>query len=130
MGEATAMEVMVDTVWDTARGLLMPMPTMEATAMAATAMARGPPMLRLSQLLRPSPRLMPTMAMAVMVLVMVVTDTARGPLMPTMEATAMEVMAATAMARGPLMPMPTMAATAMEAMEATAMARGPLMPTM
>merc|ERR1711942_223370 len=115
------MEVMVDTVWDTVRGLLMPRPTTEATAteamaatamarglpmprptmeamameaMAATAMARGPPMLRLSQLLRPSPRLMPTMAMAVMVLVMVVTDTARGPLMPTMEATAMEAMAA------------------------------------
>merc|ERR1712180_564337 len=92
--------------------------------MAATAMARGPPMLTLNQLLRPSPRLMPTMAMAVMVLVMVVTDTARGRLMPTTEATAMEAMA---MARGPLMLMPTTEATAMEAMAATAMARGPLM---
>merc|ERR1719312_1150555 len=95
-------------------------------AMAATAMARGPPMLRLSQLLRPSPRLMPTMAMAVMVLVMVVTDTARGPLMPTMEATAME---ATDTARGLLMPRPTTAATATAVMAATDTARGPLMPT-
>merc|ERR1711989_117116 len=89
--EATAMEAMAATAM--ARGPPMPMPTMEVMAMeamAATAMARGLPMLRLSQLLRPSPRLMPTMAMAVMVLVMVVMDTARGPLMPTMEATAME----------------------------------------
>merc|ERR1711973_812538 len=111
--EATAMEpteAMAATAM--ARGLLKPRPTMEATAMedteamAVTAMARGLLMLRLHQLLRPSPRRMPTTAMAVMVLVMVVTDTARGLLMPTMEATAMEAMAATAMA-------------------ATAMARGP-----
>merc|ERR1711931_155416 len=78
---------------DTARGPLMPMPTMAATAMA------------------------------VMALAMVVTDTARGPLMPmpTMAATAMAVMAtAVAMdtARGPLMPT-TAAATAM-AVTATA----------
>merc|ERR1719295_1694161 len=123
----------------------MPKLTTEVTAMedteamAVTAMARGLLMLRLHQLLRPSPRLMPTTAMAGMVLVMVVTDTARGLLMPTMEATAMEAMAATAMARGLLMPRPTMEATAMvateamamedtEAMAATAMARGPPMP--
>merc|ERR1711973_137974 len=60
---------------DTARGPLMPMPTMAATAMA------------------------------VMALAMVVTDTARGPLtpMPTMAATAMAVtaMAATATASKP-----------------------------
>merc|ERR1712112_657632 len=76
---------------DTARGRLMPMPTMAATAMA------------------------------VMALAMVATDTARGPLMPmpTMAATAMAVMAlamvATDTARGLLMPMPTMAVTAMAA---------------
>merc|ERR1711931_317447 len=73
-----------------------------------------------------------------MALAMVVTDTARGPLMPmpTMAATAMAVMAlamvGTDTARGPLMPMPTMAATAMVVM-ATAVAmdtaRGLLMPT-
>merc|ERR1711973_860003 len=77
-------------------------------------------------------------AMAVMALAMVVTDTARGLLMPmpTMAATAMAVMAlamvVTDTARGPLMPMPTIAATAMVVM-ATAVAmdtaRGPLMPT-
>merc|ERR1712243_291430 len=84
---------------------------------------------------------MPTMvatAMAVMAFAMVVTDTARGLLMPmpTMAATAMAVMAlamvVTDTARGLLMPMPTMAATAMVVM-ATAVAmdtaRGPLMPT-
>merc|ERR1712112_7362 len=101
------------------------MGTMAVTAMAvmalaateATAMERGPPMLmlRLSLLPRPSLRLMPTMA--VMALAMVVTDTARGPLMPTMAATAMAVMASamadTDTARGLLMLMPTMAATAM-----------------
>merc|ERR1712038_1811010 len=60
------------------------------------------------------------MAMAVMALAMVATDTARGPLMPmpTMAAaTAMAVMAAamdTDTARGPLMPT-TAAATAMAA---------------
>merc|ERR1711942_432328 len=84
---------------DTARGPLMPMPTMAATAMA------------------------------VMALAMVATDTARGPLMPmpTMAATAMAVMAlamvVTDTARGPLTPMPTMAATAMVVMDtAVAMA--------
>merc|ERR1719334_2235134 len=51
---------------------------------------------------------------------MVVTDTARGLLMPTM--------VATDTARGLLMP--TMVATDMVAMEATDMARGLLMPTM
>merc|ERR1712026_63320 len=75
-------------------------------------------MLRLSLLPRPSLRLMP--AMAVMALAMVVTDTARGPLMPTMAATAMAVMALamadTDTAKGPLMPMPTTAATAMAVM--------------
>merc|ERR1719290_321302 len=62
---------------------------------------------------------------------MVATDTARGPLMPTMAATAMAVMAlamvATDTARGPLMPMPTMAVMAL-AMVATDTARGLLMP--
>merc|ERR1711875_145796 len=88
---ATAMAVMALAMvaTDTARGLLMPMPTMAATAMA------------------------------VMALAMVATDTARGPLMPmpTMAATAMVVMdTAVAMdtARGPLMPT-TAAATAMTA---------------
>merc|ERR1712142_668662 len=114
---------------------LWPPPT---PTMAATAMERGPPMLmlRLSLLPRPSLRLMPTGA--VMALAMVVTDTARGPLMPTMAAMAMAVMAlamvATDTARGPLMPMPTMAVMALAAMAVTAMvgmdtARGPLMPT-
>merc|ERR1712212_1398433 len=83
------MAAMVAT--DTARGLLMPMPTMAvATAMAVTAAAmatdtaRGP--------LMP----MPTMVLA--------TDTARGPLMPTtVAATAMAVtaMAVTATASKP-----------------------------
>merc|ERR1712112_415480 len=68
---------------------------------------------------------------------------ARGPLMPTMAATAMAVMAlaivATDTARGLLMLMPTMAATAMavaalamvvtDTAVATDTARGPLMPT-
>merc|ERR1711970_1272592 len=70
-------------------------------------------------------------------MVLVPTDTARGPLMPmpTMAteamASAMEVMEDTDTARGPLMPMPTMAteamASAMEAMVDTDMERGPLM---
>merc|ERR1711936_1495198 len=74
-------------------------------------------------------------AMGVMAaMVLVPTDTARGPLtpMPTtvMEAMAlaMEVMADTATARGPLMLMPTMA-SAMEVMVDTDTARGLLMPT-
>merc|ERR1711917_15947 len=72
---------------DTARGPLMPMPTMAAmaaTAMVATDTARGPLML------------MPTMAataMAVMALAMAAMDTARGPLMPAMAVTAMAVTA-------------------------------------
>merc|ERR1711893_206800 len=61
-----------------------------------------------------------------MALAMVVTDTARGPLMPTMAATAMAVMALamvdTDTARGPLMPMPTMAVMALAAMAAMALA--------
>merc|ERR1711962_311720 len=94
----------------TARGLLMLRPTMatEATVamamergpltltmaatdtavMEATAMARGPPMLRPLPL--PSQRLMLTMATEA-------TDMERGPQMPTMAATDM---AAMAMARG------------------------------
>merc|ERR1719391_322863 len=81
---------------DTARGPLMPMPTM-----AATDMARGPltPMLTMA-----------VTAMAVMeaMAAMVATDTARGllMLMPTMAVMAMEVMEAmVAMdtARGPPM---------------------------
>merc|ERR1712142_300864 len=85
------MAAMVAT--DTARGLLMPMPTMAATAMAATALAT------------------------------VATDTARGLLMPmpTMVlATAMAAMVATDTARGLLMLMPTTAAAT--AMAVTAMA--------
>merc|ERR1712168_577328 len=85
---------------DTARGLLMPMPTMVlATAMAAmvlamvaTDTARG--------LLMPMPTMVLATAMAVMAAAMA-TDTARGPLMPTTAAaTAMAVtaMAVTAMA--------------------------------
>merc|ERR1719259_503050 len=121
------------------------MAVMALAATEATAMERGPPMLmlRLSLLPRPSLRLMPTgavMAMAVMALAMVVTDTARGPLMPmpTMAVMALAAMAVTAMvatdtARGPLMPMPTtpvmaLAAMAVTAMVATDTARGPLMP--
>merc|ERR1712029_635697 len=93
---AMAVTAMVAT--DTARGPLMPMPTMAATAMAVMALAmvvtdtaRG--------LLMPMPTMAAT-AMAVMALAMVVTDTARGPLtlMPTMAATAM---AATATASKP-----------------------------
>merc|ERR1712029_548713 len=71
-------------------------------------------------------------------MVLVPTDTARGPLMlmPTTAteamASAMEVMADTDTARGPLMPMPTMAteamASAMEVMVDTDMERGPLTP--
>merc|ERR1712108_134174 len=82
-GEATE-------VTATARGLLMP--TMVATDMADTAMARGLLML------------MPTMV----VMDMADTDMARGLLMPTM---VVMDMADTDMARGPLMP--TMADTAM-----------------
>merc|ERR1711962_1649186 len=80
---------------DTARGPLMPMPTMAAMAMAATAMAvlatdtaRGP--------LMPMPTMVAT-AMAVMAMVDSDMATARGPLMLTTEATAMAVLA-TAMA--------------------------------
>merc|ERR1719312_1265760 len=105
---ATAMAVMALAMvaTDTARGPLMPMPTMAVMALAAMA-----------------------------VTAMVATDTARGPLMPmpTMAATAMAVMAlamvVTDTARGLLMPMPTMAATAMAvmalAMAATATASKP-----
>merc|ERR1719312_628423 len=61
---------------------------------------------------------------------MVVTDTARGLLMPTMVATDMVAMEVTDTARGLLMPMLTMVAMDMAAMEATDTARGLLMPTM
>merc|ERR1711973_155098 len=144
MGGATAMEVMVDTVWDmardllrpttvdmamvdteamaTVRGLLMLRPTMATEATAATAMERGPPMLR--PLLLPSQRLMLTMAMVATV----ATDTARGLLMPMLTTVAMDMaaMVATDTARGLLMPMLTMAVTDMAAMDT---ARGLLMPT-
>merc|ERR1719495_348164 len=76
------MEAMADT--DTARGLLMPMPTTAMAAameaMADTDTARGP--------LMP----MPTMAMEVME-AMADTDTARGPLTLTMDMAVMVVMA-------------------------------------
>merc|ERR1712212_227311 len=74
---------------DTARGLLMPMPTMAATA--ATDTARGP--------LMP----MPTMAATVMAAMaaMVATDTARGPLMPMPTMVLATAMAVTAMAVTP-----------------------------
>merc|ERR1712212_650916 len=94
------MAAMVAT--DTARGLLMPMPTMVlATAMAVTAAmvatdtARGP--------LMPMPTMVLATAMAVTAAAMA-TDTARGPLMPTtVAATAMAVtaMAVTATASKP-----------------------------
>merc|ERR1712047_93726 len=72
-----------------ARGLLMPMPTMAATVMAAMAAmvatdtARGP--------LMPMPTMVLATAMAVTAAAMA-TDTARGPLMPT-TVTAMAVTA-------------------------------------
>merc|ERR1712200_184632 len=71
---------------DTARGLLMPMPTMAAmAAMVATDTARGP--------LMPMPTMVLATAMAVTAAAMA-TDTARGPLMPTtVAATAMAVTA-------------------------------------
>merc|ERR1719347_1294146 len=82
---------MVDSDTDMARGPLMLMPTMAATAMAVMAMvdsdtdmARGPLML------------MPTMAataMAVMAMADSDTDMARGPLMLTTEAMVMVVLA-------------------------------------
>merc|ERR1711962_295513 len=87
---------------DTARGPLMPMPTMAAMAMAGMALAmvatdteRGP--------LMPMPTMVLATAMAVMAAAMA-TDTARGPLMPTTAAaTAMAVtaMVATATASKP-----------------------------
>merc|ERR1711931_87056 len=71
---------------DTARGLLMPMPTMAATAMAvlATDTARG--------LLMPMPTMVDT-AMAATAMVDWDTDMARGPLMLTTEAMVMVVLA-------------------------------------
>merc|ERR1719260_219203 len=77
---------MVVSATDTARGPLMPMPTMAATAMAvlATDTARGPLMPMLTTA---------ATAMAVMATVDSDTDTARGPLMLTTEATAMAVLA-------------------------------------
>merc|ERR1712215_454019 len=82
---------------DTARGPLMPMPTMAAMAMAvmasamvATDTARG--------LLMPMPTMALATAMAVMAAAMA-TDTARGPLMPTTAAAT--AMAATATASKP-----------------------------
>merc|ERR1712004_512112 len=81
---------------DTARGLLMPMPTMAATAMAAmvaTDTARGP--------LMPMPTMVLATAMAVTAAAMA-TDTARGPLMPTtVAAMAVTAMAVTATASKP-----------------------------
>merc|ERR1712212_1192965 len=76
---------------DTARGLLMPMPTMAAmAAMVATDTARGP--------LMPMPTMVLATAMAVTAAAMA-TDTARGPLMPTTAAAT--AMAVTAMAVTP-----------------------------
>merc|ERR1712029_34160 len=118
----TAMAVMAHTAM--ARGPLMPMPTTAMAVMAHTAMARGLLMPSPLPLLRLSLRLMPTTAGVDTALAMVVTATARGPLMP-MLTTAMAAMAHTAMARGPLMPMPT---TAMAATAHMAIARGLLMP--
>merc|ERR1711962_928330 len=103
-----------------ARDLLRP--TTADMAMAdteATAMARGPPMLRPLPL--PSQRLMLTMAMVATE----ATDMERGPQMPTMAATDM---AAMAMARGLLTLMLTMVAMDMAAMVATDTARGLPMP--
>merc|ERR1719369_53267 len=90
----TAMEdtAASDTVTVMARGLLMPRLTTEDSAMAHTAMERGPLMLR------PSPRLLPTMDMAATAL----TAMARGPLMLRLT-TEDSAMAHTAMERGPLM---------------------------
>merc|ERR1711962_394310 len=82
----------VDTVTDTARGPLMPMPTTAAMALAAMADMEATAMVDTARgLLMP----MPTTAMEVMAVTAVdtVTDTARGPLMLT---TAMAVMAVTA----------------------------------
>merc|ERR1719348_1657574 len=81
-----AMAAMVVTVME--RDPLMPMPTMAMEATAATATERGLPML------------MPTTAMVDMVVTAtaVAMDTARGLLMPTMEDTAMVVMAMADMA--------------------------------
>merc|ERR1711951_40158 len=87
---AMAVTAMVDLATDTARGLLMPMPTMALTvlamAMAVLAMdtARG--------LLMPMPT-MAAMAMAAMAMVDSDTDMASGPLMLTWEAMAMVVLA-------------------------------------
>merc|ERR1711942_588385 len=69
-----ATDMVAMEVTDTARGLLMPMLTMVATAMVVTDTARG--------------LLMPTMVVTDMA-AMEATDTARGLLMPTMVATAM-----------------------------------------
>merc|ERR1712047_95867 len=79
---------------DTARGLLMPMPTMAAmAAMVATDTARGP--------LMPMPTMVLATAMAVTAAAMA-TDTARGPLMPTtVAAMAVTAMAVTATASKP-----------------------------
>merc|ERR1719443_2832095 len=82
------MDMAAMVVTDTARGLLMPMPTMVATAM-------------------------------------VVTDTARGLLMPTMVATDMVAMEVTDTARGLVLLMPTMAAMDTAAMVATDTASKP-----
>merc|ERR1719347_1496614 len=107
-----------------ARGPLMLRPTMAMVAMAATDMARG--------------QLMPAMA-AMDTVATEATAMARGlpmlrplllPSQRLMPTTAMEGTAATDTERGPLMP--TTVAMDMADMEATAMARGPLMlrPTM
>merc|ERR1719443_652427 len=126
----------------TARGQLMP-------TMAATDMARGLLMLRLTMvvdssvrpahmvdlptLLASAPLMpMPTTAMVDMeaMAAMVATVTERGQLMPmpttaTEDMEAMAAMVVTVMERGPLMPMPTMAMEAMAAMVVTVMERGP-----
>merc|ERR1712126_79849 len=110
-------------VWDTARGLLMPMLTMAATDMArgllrptmaamdmavmeATATERGPLMLSLLLLPRLSQKPMLT-TVAMDMAARVATDGARDLLMPTMVAMDMVAMEVTDMARGLLMLMLT-----------------------
>merc|ERR1712168_664025 len=83
-------------------------------AMGATDTARG--------LLMPMPTMVPATAMAAMVLAMVATDTARGLLMPMPTMVLATAMAADT-ARGPLMPTTAAAtAMAVTAMAVTAMA--------
>merc|ERR1719312_640231 len=86
------MEVMVDMVWDTARGLLRPtMAAMDMADMEATAMERGPLMPSLLLLPRLSQKPMLT-TVAMDMAATVATDMARDLLMPTMVAMDMAAM--------------------------------------